>query len=80
MSADDYEMDEGDGLPRELVGSWAKRKYALLRRYVDISGKACGRSGCNDPGQQERHSSICTQGPGAFVSETHPKFWTEGLS
>lgn len=33
-----YEIDASDGLPRELVGSWAKHKYALLRRYVDISG------------------------------------------
>jgi three-Cys-motif partner protein len=31
-----YEQDE-DGLPRELVGEWARDKYARLAKYIDIS-------------------------------------------
>jgi hypothetical protein len=31
-----YEDDE-DGLPREIVGPWARDKYARLAKYVDIS-------------------------------------------
>jgi three-Cys-motif partner protein len=31
-----YEDDE-DGLPREIVGPWAREKYARLAKYVDIS-------------------------------------------
>jgi three-Cys-motif partner protein len=31
-----YEQDE-DGLPREIVGEWARDKYARLAKYVDIS-------------------------------------------
>jgi three-Cys-motif partner protein len=31
-----YEDDE-DGLPREIVGAWAKEKYSRLAKYVDIS-------------------------------------------
>jgi three-Cys-motif partner protein len=39
LSSEDYEIDQSDGLPRELVGPWVKDKYALLRRYIDISGR-----------------------------------------
>jgi three-Cys-motif partner protein len=31
-----YEQDE-DGLPREIVGDWAREKHARLAKYVDIS-------------------------------------------
>lgn len=31
-----YEQDE-DGLPREIVGEWARDKYARLAKYIDIS-------------------------------------------
>ena len=35
----DYEIDENDGHPREVVGSWSSmHKHTLLRRYVHISG------------------------------------------
>jgi three-Cys-motif partner protein len=36
LDPDKYEPDE-DGLPRELVGAWAKDKYLRLSKYVDIS-------------------------------------------
>jgi len=32
-----YEIDEEDGLPREIVGAWAEDKHARLRKYVGIS-------------------------------------------
>lgn len=35
-----YEPDEQDGLPRELVGDWAKDKHTRLARYVGISSAA----------------------------------------
>jgi three-Cys-motif partner protein len=39
LKRDDYEIDETDGLPREIVGAWsAMHKHALLRRYIEISG------------------------------------------
>lgn len=37
-----YEQDE-DGFPREIVGEWAKDKYARLARYVDISSRVRAR-------------------------------------
>jgi three-Cys-motif partner protein len=45
LKPQDYEIDEGDGLPREIVGSWsAMHKHALLRRYIDISGVGVRRA------------------------------------
>ena len=38
LDPDVYEIDETDGLPRQIVGEWVLHKHALLRRYVDISG------------------------------------------
>ena len=38
LDPDEYEIDESDGLPRQIVGEWVLHKHALLRRYVDISG------------------------------------------
>jgi three-Cys-motif partner protein len=38
LDPEDYEIDESDGLPRQIVGEWVLHKHALLRRYVDISG------------------------------------------
>lgn len=40
LKSDDYEIDEGDGLAREIVGGWVREKHARLQRYVEISGKA----------------------------------------
>ena len=36
LASDKYEQDE-DGLPREIVGPWARDKYARLAKYLDIS-------------------------------------------
>lgn len=38
LDPEDYEIDETDGLPRQIVGEWTLHKHELLRRYVDISG------------------------------------------
>jgi hypothetical protein len=40
LDPENYEIDESDGLPRQIVGEWVLHKHALLRRYVDISGVA----------------------------------------
>lgn len=36
LDPEKYEPDD-DGYPREIVGAWAKDKYARLAKYVDIS-------------------------------------------
>lgn len=36
LDIEKYEQDE-DGWPREIVGEWARDKYARLAKYVDIS-------------------------------------------
>jgi three-Cys-motif partner protein len=36
LDPDKYEPDD-DGYPREIVGAWAKDKYARLAKYIDIS-------------------------------------------
>lgn len=38
LNPDNYDIDEADGLPRELVGAWVRDKHERLKRYVDISG------------------------------------------
>jgi three-Cys-motif partner protein len=38
LDPEHYEIDETDGLPRQIVGEWVVHKHTLLRRYVDISG------------------------------------------
>lgn len=32
-----YELDDGDGMVREIVGPWARDKHARLERYIDIA-------------------------------------------
>ncbi len=44
----EYELDE-DGMPREIVGPWAKEKYERLAKYVDISRGV--RNGFIGPGK-----------------------------
>lgn len=39
---ENYETDE-DGLPREIVGPWARDKYARLEKYVGISAGVRGK-------------------------------------
>jgi three-Cys-motif partner protein len=36
LDTDKYEQDQ-DGQPREIVGEWARDKYARLAKYLDIS-------------------------------------------
>jgi len=37
LDQEKYEQDE-DGMPREIVGSWAREKYERVKRYTKISG------------------------------------------
>jgi three-Cys-motif partner protein len=48
LDPDDYERDEQDQLPRELVGAWVRDKHVRLKRYVDISGVAVRRKWLRD--------------------------------
>jgi three-Cys-motif partner protein len=37
LAPDKYDLDEEDGLLREIVGPWAREKHERLTRYIDIS-------------------------------------------
>lgn len=40
VKREQWEIDEGDGLKREIVHHWIEAKHARLRKYVDISRAA----------------------------------------
>lgn len=44
-----YDVDEQDGLRRDVVGSWAAEKHLRLRRYVDITRSTRAKFAGNAP-------------------------------
>src|SRR5690606_1686934 len=47
---DRHDIDEIDGLRRDLVGSWAPEKHLRLQRYVDITRSTRRKFASNEPG------------------------------
>ena len=73
LSPTEYEIDESDGLPREIVGPWIRDKHTRLQRYVNISGVGVRRKWLSHPKSAGATYIELLSGPGRVRIESESK-------
>ena len=64
LAEGEYELDDQDGMPREIVGEWVRDKHARLQRYVHISGTGVRKQWLKHPNSAGATYIELLSGPG----------------
>ena len=64
LAEGEYELDDQDGMPREIVGEWVRDKHARLQRYVHISGTGVRKQWLKHPSSAGATYIELLSGPG----------------